>query len=520
MNLEHLLIEPRVRTPWEAIDLGIKLTLLWWWPLYLSWAIPAGCTFFILWMVLPNQPWLAYLVCWWLKPLWDRFPLFVASRALFSENIRLKTLFKQSFTLLKTDALAWCFWRRLNINRSFDLPLTVLEKSQGDFRRLRLQALHRANASAALWLTLCCATFEWVIVVALIIFAQFFVPQGIEFNFWNLLASNSTTTQYLGLFLFFIAMTLVAPFYVVAGFTLYISRRIELEGWDIELRFKRMVARLTQSTLMLIGLVFCVHASLPNIALAADAGGVAAHEATKELQYLPASTDARQQALMVFNQADFYREHTGRYLRFKQKNKTENAESWLEVLLRPWLDVLGGNKNNDEPKMTAETLYWIAQVLRVMLIGICVFLVAYCIYRVLPYRPNKLISPKSPKKNLPQAPSELFGLDVTAKSLPPNVMASARELVVAEEFRQALSLLFRATLMQLLLKQSAIVSDAQTELECEASIAKSDASGLVKQYFADLTQAWLLMAYAHEPPNTAIALALCDRWQQCFGESL
>ena len=33
-------------------------------------------------------------------------------------------------------------------------------------------------------------------------------------------------------------LSAVAPFYVAGGFMLYISRRIELEGWDIEICFR------------------------------------------------------------------------------------------------------------------------------------------------------------------------------------------------------------------------------------------------------------------------------------------
>jgi hypothetical protein len=44
--------------------------------------------------------------------------------------------------------------------------------------------------------------------------------------------------------LYFTAFGLVGPIYAAAGFTLYLNRRIELEGWDIELKFRRLTARL------------------------------------------------------------------------------------------------------------------------------------------------------------------------------------------------------------------------------------------------------------------------------------
>ena len=36
----------------------------------------------------------------------------------------------------------------------------------------------------------------------------------------------------------------MAPFTVSCGFMLYISRRVELEAWDIELGFRNLNARL------------------------------------------------------------------------------------------------------------------------------------------------------------------------------------------------------------------------------------------------------------------------------------
>jgi hypothetical protein len=35
----------------------------------------------------------------------------------------------------------------------------------------------------------------------------------------------------------------VEPFYVAAGFGMYLSRRAELEAWDIEQEFRRAFAR-------------------------------------------------------------------------------------------------------------------------------------------------------------------------------------------------------------------------------------------------------------------------------------
>jgi hypothetical protein len=40
-----------------------------------------------------------------------------------------------------------------------------------------------------------------------------------------------------------LAVFFVEPFYVAAGFAMYLNRRAELEAWDIEQEFRRAFAR-------------------------------------------------------------------------------------------------------------------------------------------------------------------------------------------------------------------------------------------------------------------------------------
>ena len=41
-----------------------------------------------------------------------------------------------------------------------------------------------------------------------------------------------------------IAVLFLEPFYVAAGFAMYLNRRAELEAWDIEQEFRRAFARM------------------------------------------------------------------------------------------------------------------------------------------------------------------------------------------------------------------------------------------------------------------------------------
>ncbi len=46
-----------------------------------------------------------------------------------------------------------------------------------------------------------------------------------------------------GLACFALAVAIVEPFFVGAGFAMYLNRRVELEAWDIEQEFRLAFAR-------------------------------------------------------------------------------------------------------------------------------------------------------------------------------------------------------------------------------------------------------------------------------------
>jgi hypothetical protein len=49
--------------------------------------------------------------------------------------------------------------------------------------------------------------------------------------------------EVLGNLAYLVALSLIEPLYVASGFTLYLNRRTELEGWDIEIAFRQLAAR-------------------------------------------------------------------------------------------------------------------------------------------------------------------------------------------------------------------------------------------------------------------------------------
>ena len=141
MNLSKLEIEPVLRNNWEAMDLGAMMAMRWYKPLFLAWVIPALICLIICSAIFYETPWIGITITWWLKPLFDRLPLYMLSRYLFGEaayrNLSKKALWK----LYTFDLFTALTWRRFEFGRSFNLAITVLENQKGASRGARKDIL-------------------------------------------------------------------------------------------------------------------------------------------------------------------------------------------------------------------------------------------------------------------------------------------------------------------------------------------------------------------------------------------
>jgi hypothetical protein len=109
------------------------------------------------------------------------------------------------------------------------------------------------------------------------------------------------------------------------------------------------------------------------------------------------------------------------------------------------------------------------------------------------------------------APEVLFGLDVTPESLPPDVPAQVMELWIEGGYREALSLLYRASLSRLIAKYQLAFRASHTEAEC-AALVRAHGIDSVSEYFWQLTNAWRRLAYGHQLPEIETIQGLCDGW--------
>lgn len=239
MNLDSLIINTRVRSGWSAIDLGFVLAKQFMFRSFLLYLVLAVPVFFILFNLIESSYF--YLALWWFKPLFERPILFLLSRELFGERTNFWSVLKNIKHWL-FPGLGWILSiRRISPTRGMLAAITLLERPSMKSYGKRVSVLSLKYSNQAGWLTFVLLHIENFLWFALLALVAVFLPELV--NIEQFFESNFNQSNiYINLSLVLI-MALVAPFYVAAGFMLYICRRIDLEGWDIEICFRDWVVK-------------------------------------------------------------------------------------------------------------------------------------------------------------------------------------------------------------------------------------------------------------------------------------
>ncbi|MES9814760.1 MAG: hypothetical protein ABW159_18115 [Candidatus Thiodiazotropha sp.] len=117
MDLTRIAIKLRPRQAWESIDLGFAMARKWFIPLWSLWLCSALPMMVVL-ALLPLPLWLAGLILWWFKPLYEPTLLYWLSRRLFAETTPVKTVFRSWLKIVLPQLAANLTWRRFSPNIS------------------------------------------------------------------------------------------------------------------------------------------------------------------------------------------------------------------------------------------------------------------------------------------------------------------------------------------------------------------------------------------------------------------
>lgn len=522
MDLERLAVRARLRSPWESVDLGIALARRRWGSLFLVWLLPAALVFAGSATFLWESPGLASLLLWWLKPVYDRLPLFIASRALFGERVGAGAALRQFFAQNRRDWFAWLSWRRLSATRSFDMPVTLLEQNSGAARSRRVAVLHRKHAGTATWLTLTLVHLEMILALAVVALIYLFIPEQVQIDWLPFLSSGELWLQWALNGIYLLVMAAVAPFYVVGGFALYIGRRIELEGWDIEIQFRQLRERSGRTGRSAARRP--VAAQLLLLCALGLAGTLHGGPAQAETGATP--EQARETVDGILVGEDFHRMETVKRWRLKDFEwKADAFPEWMIASIE-WLERLLADDGDDAKDGTAFGPL-IGGLIELLLWTGAIGLLLYLLWR---YREPLRESLQFRRREKPghTPPETLFGLDVRRSSLPDDVCAEVLRLWAAGDRRNSLGLLYRATLSHLIERYQFEFGDHLTESECAQQVQtrrrhgtddeQRPVSGALGDFVQQLTGVWQQLAYAHRAPATERVENLCDRWREVFAD--
>jgi hypothetical protein len=227
----------------EAADLGVRLcqsdarSVF---ACYWSVAVPTVAVAFACFRI---AVWLPVLIIWLAKPWLDRTILFVLSRAAFGQTTSPAELWRARGEVWWRQLLWTWTQRRLSPWRSFTQPVYQLEGLHGSQLRKRVAQIRRGRTGAAAQMTFVFGLTEPLLAAGLLSLLFWLAPKGYAPNLATLWVGDASVSTELALQgAYAVVVLFLEPFFVAAGFAMYLNRRAELEAWDIEQEFRRAFA--------------------------------------------------------------------------------------------------------------------------------------------------------------------------------------------------------------------------------------------------------------------------------------
>lgn len=485
----------------------------------ISWVVVSLPVFLLMSLIDPLWDY-ASLIIWWLKPLFERTQLYILSYGIFGNEMTWKAAIKALPNYAFRQLFSSLTWRRISFTRSLDLSLIQLERLSAQQGKKRLAVLHQQTANTATWLTVILVHVETVMMIGIFMIIMMFVPSSIELSWLDLVAEELWLTN----IIYYLCVTLVAPYYVASGFMLYINRRIQLEGWDIELSFKEIASSHAQQVLRSGKKVSNASGSdksvnLPSIALfalcflglvlmprnEAYAQTVVEEEISCLSETCQQVAQAELSILEVFEHPDFH--------------------EMQSFSVPKWLDDWDFEKEQEDeskpdiPPFLKSFLMFFASSIEVIIWLTFISILIYLIVRYRSWLAQLLVFSEKEKSERFDMPKTMFGLDLRQDQLPSDIESEALALINKGNYRECLSLLYRATITALLFQYRVPFSSSNTEMECLA-ISKSHTSKSIFSYFSSLTLSWRELAYGHIEPSREKVEALCRDWNRVLGLSV
>lgn len=480
MRLDAVTAEIRPRSDWEAVDLGLAMVRRDFWRCFAVWwlavMLPAAAAGWWLW----DYPVAWLLLFWWWKPAGSRMVLFETSRRLFGE----KPSWREA---LREIPRAWTrrfFYRFLWARFSPWLPLTLavedLEGLRGKAYKQRCTQVIRRGEGVIMWIYFVADIAACWFGLAILAMVILFIPEGQDGG-WQLALESwdpndpseipAAILRTVTLCVMF-AMSLTDLFVTGAGFGVYLNNRTWIEGWDVELAFRRLAGRLTKAAMLWMVLAAILMPAVSSGQVERDPDPATEIRAVKE-----------DPAFKVHKVID-------------KVPKPVDLPSWLA-----WLKFLrfGGGGAGEI----------LGKVFIVSVCGLLAGLIAWLIWvnrHAFVFRrlggSEAVISPSA---------RVVMGMQVSPETLPADVPAAAWELWRQGRHQEALGLLYRGAISRVIELARVEIQESDTEGDC---VRRVDLAGAAAHpdYFRGITGAWMHLAYGGRRPADVDVEALCRQW--------
>ncbi len=534
MRIDHLDVALRARSGWEAMELGSALSRRHARAVWGSWLLASAPLFAIFnalgwWLDAFGWAWLAM---WWCKPLFERAPLYVLSRGIFGEPVGALAALRAQRSWGNAGFWGYLGWRRFSVLRSLCLPVNLLEGNAPAQRGARRRAVAAGAAGAAVVLTVACMAFEAVLVSGAIGAVFMFMPLELMSESWraawDMIGQDTPAWAQLGFNLAcWLASVLIGPFYVGAGFGLYLNRRTQMEAWDVEIALRRLRERLlpAASTLVLLLCLALPLASAPVHAQDAQTVAEQADDAEEDEdsaeEPATAANDPANTPAMIFGAAPVdtagFRQAVNRAYEDPLQRPTRQVTRWkpieqAEEKKKEDKALQSDGSDKGERSNRKAGIAWLARLAEWGLWGLLGVLLLVLLLTARLWLPWLRGSGRRKADAAPPVVEEQVELPVV---LPPDVATQAGLLWDQGRPRQALALLYRASVRTLGERSGIALPPGATEAQClRASRRMPDATD--RELFARIVRMWQYAAYGGRLPSRADFDTLADTLRQQY----
>lgn len=510
MNLENVTVEMRPRSEWEAADFGVRMIRRDAAAIYRTWfaiTLPL-LSLAMLAVIYTPYPLLATIAYWWLEPVADGPILRIISRRLFGENADVRAALRDTFRIAWRNRIFLLPPYRFHFARSIAMPVTQLEGLTGAKRRARAKVLNLKIMNHGTGVTVAYQHLVLALYFGVVLVGFALVPTAYQdslgLKWMNLFTEESSRyASILSLLIAYLAQSALQPWFVGAGFGLYINCRTQLEAWDIEVAFRRMIQRRAAGlTTAILLATFLVPALLIT-------DSVDAQESAPEEYSEPVSGDP---GFSGFWTEEEIAPALGAVLGNDALETSRTVEEWQSIEPADPAPDAGGSSRAFFRFLEAfgRFMSFVVEFGLWILVALLLVLIYTTRSQWMPF-----LGLSTPARRASTRVMLASG-ELSAETLPDDIPGEVMRLWRTGSKRMALSLLYRGSVFAAVTQHGVRIPPSATEGVCVDAIG-SQTGEQQADYFRRVVATWIRCAYGYQDPADDVIQPLCKEWQQHYG---